>query len=277
MTWEETISYIRKQDNMRKLVLEAYYDDPLIEVAKRYYQSSEWLSIKKIIESKNGKILDVGAGRGISSYAFAKDGFNVYAIEPDMSQLVGVGAIERLSLENSLNIDVKCGLSESLPYDNSFFDIVFVRALLHHTTDLQKSCDEFYRVLKPGGMLIALREHVLTKQSDLNNFFDIHPLHKYYGGENAFILRKYKNSFINAGFKIDKILRPLENAVNYSPKNKIDIINEISSLIQKNFFLNTKLIEKALKTKFGWLLFINLVSLLDNRPGRLYSFVCTKR
>jgi len=276
MTWEETISYIRKQDKMQKLVLEAYYDDPLIDAAKRYYQSSEWLSIKKLIDNKNGKILDVGAGRGISSYAFAKDGFNVYALEPDMSALVGVGAIEKLSTENTLNIKVKSGVSESLPYDNSYFDIVFVRALLHHTTDLQKSCNEIYRVLKPGGMLIALREHVLTKQSDLEAFFDIHPLHKYYGGENAFILKKYKNSMTKAGFKIDKIFKPLENPVNYSPRSKIDLIKEVSFLINKKIFLNKTLIQKVLKTKLGWLLFISLINIFDNRPGRLYSFVCIK-
>lgn len=276
MTWEETISYIRTQDKMQKLVLEAYYDDPLIDAAKRYYQSSEWLSITKLIENKNGKILDVGAGRGISSYAFAKDGFNVYALEPDMSALVGVGAIEKLSFDNSLNINVKNGVSESIPYDNSFFDIVFVRALLHHTNDLQKSCNEFYRVLKPGGMLIALREHVLTKQSDLEAFFNIHPLHKYYGGENAFILKKYKNSMKNAGFKIDKIFKPLENPVNYSPRSKNDLIKEISCLINKKIFLNKYFIQKILKTNFGWFLFTNFINYFDNRPGRLYSFVCIK-
>jgi len=276
MTWEETISYIRKQDQMKKLVLEAYYDDPLIDAANRYYQSSEWQAIKKIIISKNVKVLDVGAGRGISSYAFAKDGFDVHALEPDISDLVGVGAIEKLSLQYSLNIEVKSGISESLPYDNSFFDIVFVRALLHHTKDLQKSCNEFYRVLKPGGMLIAIREHVLTNQSDLEAFFDIHPLHKYYGGENAFTLRKYKNSIINAGFKLDKIFKPLENPINYSPKTHIDIIKEISFLIHHKYFINKTFIQYVLKTKIGWSLFINLFSFFDNRPGRLYSFVCIK-
>lgn len=276
MTWEETISYIKNQDNMKKLVLEAYYDDPLIGAAERYYHSSEWVELKKIIRDKKGKILDVGAGRGISSYAFAKDEFEVYALEPNKSSIVGSGAIKKLSEENFLNIQVKNGISESLPYEDSYFDIVFVRALLHHTENLNKSCSEFYRVLKPGGMLIALREHIISKSSDIDIFFQVHPLHKYYGGENAFVLSDYIQSFIQTGFMIDKIIKPLENPINYSPKTKSDLINEIAIIINQKTFISKKVIQIILNTRAGWALFIGLVNLLDNRPGRLYSFVCIK-
>ncbi len=41
---------------------------------------------------------------------------------------------------------------------------------------------EFFRVLKPGGRLIAI-ENVISSKNDLPVFLDQHPLHKLYGGE----------------------------------------------------------------------------------------------
>ena len=52
-------------------------------------------------------------------------------------------------------------------------------------------CEEVARVLKPGGTFIATREHVISKKEDLPVFLANHPLHRFYGGENAFVLQKY--------------------------------------------------------------------------------------
>lgn len=276
MTWEETIYWLRSQPEMQKLVLDAYYDDPLIEAAKRYSKSTEWAEIKKIISYNKGRVLDVGAGRGISSYAFVKEDYQVFALEPDASELVGLGAIEKLSKDNHLQIDARQGFSESLPFESGFFDVVFVRALLHHTSDLEKSCKEFFRVLKPNGILIAAREHVITKKSDLPEFLKIHPLHKYYGGENAFLLNEYTGAFKNAGFTIEKTFKPFDNPINYSPRSKTEISIEVAEVLAKKTFLPRKALISLFKNKIVWSTFLSIMSVLDNRPGRLYSFVCKR-
>ena len=50
---------------------------------------------------------------------------------------------------------------------------------------------EMHRVLKPGGIFIAAREHVISKEADLEKFLEQHPLHHLYGGEHAFLLERY--------------------------------------------------------------------------------------
>src|SRR6202521_5711825 len=92
-SWEQAVRWLREQPEQRELVLANYYDDPLTEAATRYWRSAEWREIRTILPNPLGaKALDVGAGRGIASFALAKDGFAVTALEPDESGLVGAGA-----------------------------------------------------------------------------------------------------------------------------------------------------------------------------------------
>lgn len=44
--------------------------------------------------------------------------------------------------------------SESLPFESGAFDVVYVRALLHHLEDVPKAVSEVARVLKNGGRVV---------------------------------------------------------------------------------------------------------------------------
>lgn len=174
-SWEEAVAWLRRQPDQSQLVVDCYYDDPLKKAAHRYWQSDEWESIQRRLVSRSGKALDVGAGRGITSYAMARDGFAVTALEPDPSHLVGAGAIRALADETGLPIHVVEDFSERLLFANDEFDLVFARAVLHHMRDLEKVCQEFFRVLKPGGLLIVIREHVISREEDLSTSIEIIP------------------------------------------------------------------------------------------------------
>ena len=160
MTWEQTVEMFRTDPEKSRLLYLCYLDDPLIFAARRFANSEEWESVRKFLPKTAGKALDIGAGRGISSYALALDGWDVTALEPDGSQVVGAGAIRNLAEESGLKITVIEHYGEKLSFDDNTFEIVYLRQVLHHATDMPQFIREVYRVLKPGGLFIATREHV---------------------------------------------------------------------------------------------------------------------
>ena len=275
-TWEQAVVWLRQQPDQQTLVEAAYYDDPLLLAAMRYHASDEWSAIKDFLPDANGTALDVGAGRGIASYALAREGFQVTALEPDESAVVGVDAIRGLAAESGLAIDVRHGFSEELPFSNSQFGLVFARSVLHHARDLRKSCEEIHRVLRPGGTFLAVREHVISRPEDLEAFLESHPLHKMYGGENAFLLRQYLDTFRATGFRLDQVVSPLESPINFAPNTVAMLQAEVARRLAFGSFSPTGAAESILRLPGVWSLVLLALKRVDHRPGRLYSFVCRR-
>lgn len=271
-TWEQAVQWLRDQPDKVQLVADCYYDDPLHGAAERFWSSEEWRAVQVLLDGRTGVALDVGAGRGIASYALAKDGFAVIALEPNPSSLVGATAINSLAKETNTDIQVCEEFSERLPFEDNSFDVVYARAVLHHTSNLNSACSEFQRVLKPGGVLLAVREHVISKKTDLQGFFDIHPLHHLYGGENAFLLEEYEAAIRQAGFADIQIISPWHSPINFAPHTIDSLKNEISY----RFGFLASLVLRLLNVPSIWKLVLNLLSVSDRRPGRLYSFLAHK-
>lgn len=280
MTWEESVEWLRQQPDQDQLIKFCYYDDPLIDAAERYFRSEEWQALQHFLPKQPGKVLDLGAGRGISSYALAKLGWDVIALEPDPSDLIGAGAIKKLASSSSLKIEVISGSASDFPFADETFDLVYGRQVLHHAPDLNHFMKEAARVLKDSGRLIATREPVLTLTSDLSEFLNAHPLHNLYGGEHAYVLSEYIRS-ISACFRLDKVLAPYDSVINSFPiseseLDRLRVESLTTSTIFKRMAMKVLRSEPRVLGKLLRKLGNQILNERDSTPGRNYSFIGIK-
>jgi ubiquinone/menaquinone biosynthesis C-methylase UbiE len=275
MTWEEAVLWLKAQPDQQNLVRACYFDDPLLEAAQRFEESEEWQAVCQVLEPwMPGRVLDLGAGNGISSYAFARSGCRVTAIDPDPSWIVGIRATQRLCREANVSMDLVQTVAERIPLKDGIFDIVYGRQMLHHAADLKQLCREVARVLCPGGLFIALREHVISRMEDLPLFLKSHPLHGLYGGENAFLLQEYYQAIREAGLRVQRVYGPYESAINFFPMTCLETQEKLHALLGR--YLGQCLARwlshrDRIRSLAGW-----CHSVRDRTPGRLYSFVAVK-
>jgi ubiquinone/menaquinone biosynthesis C-methylase UbiE len=276
-SWEETIVYIRSKPEYKNLVEKAYFEENLSLNVERFKNSIEFAETVKLLKKYNKtgtKILDIGCGNGISSIAFSLNGYAVTAVEPDPSETIGAGAIKKLiDFYNLKNIIVFESYAEDIGFKDETFDVVYIRQAMHHANNLNKFISESARVLKKGGVLLTIRDHVIFDEEDKKAFLDYHPLQKYYGGENAYKSSEYENAMTLAGLKIEKKIKTFENEINYFPITKSNIRKSkikkvIGSVIIK---LIPFLVSKSFKKEIN--------DLLDERVylGRMYSYVAIKK
>jgi 2-polyprenyl-3-methyl-5-hydroxy-6-metoxy-1,4-benzoquinol methylase len=279
VSWEEAVRWLREQPEQADLVRACYYDDPVLEAAKRFAASDEWQAVTKLLAGRSGSALDLGAGRGISSYALATSGWQVTALEPDPSDLVGAGAIHLLAKESGLPITVVQGIAEEMDFGDGMFDLVYTREVLHHARDLKEMCRQVARALKPGGVFLACREHIISQKSDLPAFLEAHPLHHLYGGENAYLLNEYLEAIRAAGMRVREILGSHDSIINYFPHTDFEILRSLQFPITK--YLGDSLTGMLLHESLPWTALINKwlakrASKKNISPGKLCTFVCEK-
>ena len=166
-TWEDAVIWLRSQPEQRQLVLDAFYDDPLIAAAERYFAGDEWQAVSQLLQGRTGRALDVGAGRGIASYALAREGFMVTALEPDPSAIVGAA---------------RSGRSPPTPDYRSMWSKSFPNAchlpMTLSTSYLREPCciipaisiahaAKCFACFARAEYFVAAREHVISREADL--------------------------------------------------------------------------------------------------------------
>lgn len=285
MTWEETIAFIRTKPEYQDLVTKAYFHEDLEFNINNFGKSKEFeetLAIIKEYAPDANSILDIGCGNGISSINFALKEYQVTAVEPDSSTTVGAGAIRTMKARLNLNnIKVYEAFAEDIKFEDNSFDIVYVRQAVHHSNDLNKFIGECLRVLKPGGLLFTIRDHVIFNESDKKWFLKSHPLQKYYGGENAYTSLQYRTAMTRAGGIIEKELKYYDSIINYFPETQQSLDRKVEE--------EEKRIRKKLADKLGFIgatgfmfhiykMMFNFHPLNEEKiPGRMYSYIVLKQ
>jgi SAM-dependent methyltransferase len=274
MKTEDAILRLRADPQYSDLVRDAYLGPDVRANAERFHASAEFSAVQDLVGRlvAGGSVLDLGAGTGIASYAFAVSGArHVVALEPDPSDVVGQGAIRRIGA--GLPITIVSGAGESLPFCGSRFDLVYARQVLHHARDLDAVVRECARVTVPGGMIIATREHVVNGKAQLDAFLAAHPVHQLAGGEHAYPQSAYVGAFRKAGLD-PTVFGPYDSVVNAFPQylDGAALHAHGTRLLTERFRRGGRLlaaIPGAAQFATWW---------TSRRiPGRLYTFLVTKR
>jgi ubiquinone/menaquinone biosynthesis C-methylase UbiE len=106
--------------------------------------------------------VDVGAGTGIWTRMLAAQGLrSVIAVEPNDD-------MRAQGIETSRGTDIvwRKGSAEATGLPDSSVDLVSMASSLHWA-DFDKACEEFHRVLRPGGVFVALWNPRLTEANPL--------------------------------------------------------------------------------------------------------------
>lgn len=279
ITYQESVHWVRNQADLRQTVTDCYLDEDTIAAARRFVVSEEFADVMGLLELNTAhdgkKILDVGCGNGIVSFAFASLGHVVTAIDPDDSDDVGLKAIEKLiAVLKKGSITPNKAFAEELPYPSSSFDIVYTRQAVHHFSDLSVGIRECARVLKPGGHLLATREHVVDNDEQLTVFLRDHLLHKMHGGEHAYPLQEYVLAINNANLQVERCLSPFDTVINHFPMTKTEMLESLRERFAKRVGMSLANILVNCPPATNYLR-RHLASTCVT-PGRMYSFLCKK-
>jgi ubiquinone/menaquinone biosynthesis C-methylase UbiE len=102
--------------------------------------------LASFLPDKKCKVLDIGCGEAMAyDYLLNHDYYGL-----DCCEEVLEIARQKVAKPKQL----KLGMIEEIPFEDGFFDVIWSRHSLEHSSDIKKTLDEILRVLKPGGLLI---------------------------------------------------------------------------------------------------------------------------
>ncbi len=169
---------------------------------------------------KNQKIIDIGCGRGEFINGFISCGMEGFAVD---QSLIAKSHFPKINLKQC-NLD-----SEKIPFEDSFFDVVFSKSLVEHFYYPEKIFTELKRILKPGGKIITM-----TPDWDYNyiNFYED------FTHRTPFTLTSLKDIQLINGFKNVEVYRFKQLPVlwNHDKNNTykkflLDLLSEITRII----------------------------------------------
>ena len=212
--------------------------------ARRYALEPFILDIAKFKEYSGKKVLEIGCGIGMDGIEFAKAKADYTGVDlSDQSIALCKKHFELFSQTgNILNTD-----AEKLPFADNTFDLVYSWGVLHHIPDMQKSIDEVYRVLKPGGKIAIM----------IYNKYSLVGLQLYlvYGLLKLKFFRKFNDLYYNNHESLGtKAFTDLETKKMFKDFNDLKVFNIVTPYdvrITRNRFL-PRIFQKLVPSRFGF-------------------------
>jgi len=148
--------YTNIEKTLQRGVVDLPQDSREFCEATEKYRYSHYPYFKDLMEfdKYNGKrVLEVGVGEGVDHLQFIKNGAKLFGL--DLTPRHVFMTKKRLELYG-FRSNLLISDAENLPFQNDMFDLVYACGVLFLLPNVERAVDEIYRVLKPGGKVIAL-------------------------------------------------------------------------------------------------------------------------
>jgi SAM-dependent methyltransferase len=127
------------------------------DVERHRYELEPHIPEMARFDSWTGRdVLEVGCGVGTDGARFAAAGARYRGIDANEA---AAGLARRRFELYGLDGELAVAPATALPFDDDSFDLVYSHGVLHHVEDVERAVDEIRRVLRPGGMVLAMLYH----------------------------------------------------------------------------------------------------------------------
>lgn len=156
------------------------------EREKYVYTDPDLFGVLEGIGVKDKDILDFGCGDGIHSIKLAElQAKKIVGIDPS-ERMIELAQV-RLAKSGTSNLSFIIADGNHLPFEDKTFDIVLANYVLIAFSDLTRPLSEIYRVLKPGGSLVATINNAEISDETIKN----NPVPLQLGGKKEVIVHDY--------------------------------------------------------------------------------------
>lgn len=137
----------------------ATYDEDKLKLFEKYGMNYDDFMTKLGIECElfpGIKIIDIGAGTGLTSISLAKTlsgECSITAVDP-VPEMLEQAKVNYAKEELTDRVTILLGKGEEIPAPDNAFDLLVSTFALRHM-DYKQALKEFARVLKPGGRLVV--------------------------------------------------------------------------------------------------------------------------
>jgi 2-polyprenyl-3-methyl-5-hydroxy-6-metoxy-1,4-benzoquinol methylase len=135
----QSATYVSHSDTKKGFINKLYH------AVRNYTIQGKRRLVEKLSSRQNGSLLDIGAGTGAFAAAMQKAGWNITALEPDIT------ARENASRKYGLSIQP---LDDLVSFNDKEFDIITLWHVLEHVRQLHEYIETFHRILKDDGVLL---------------------------------------------------------------------------------------------------------------------------
>lgn len=94
-------------------------------------------------------ILELGAAQGRALIALDELGHRASGVEPWTDAVL---VAQQLAQKRGAAISIEQGTAEAIPFPAESFDLVIATSVVEHVQDLDRTLEEVFRVLRPGGI-----------------------------------------------------------------------------------------------------------------------------